>query len=480
MLTAPFALFLASCLVPERDIDRTRIVGTLRIDPVELEETSELANNLPAAPIETDPLHYGYRIFNGTLLEFGYDEENDEFTGDADHWLITTPVPREGDNPITVDITLADGSAEAVVRVLNLNEPQPLTNEPTVIVEETFTSWTEISFEALPEISYSVGIYGVSGEPNTTYRAFTLGQHPDDAGILVGAYQNEKATERGSLLGGTNAKTWEANADLAFESWYEMLFIRDFATDEDGDVEVLDENVKEAWVYAGTWANLSQPLPAGTWYSKSPVFARIADAGAPQTPGTPPADPDEKGDDTDEPVAEPLIRDIPAYPTLVIEEPLVIDRIAPVVIGQEWDEATTEPNDTDISEEFVDKDLAYDLGVLSGAGFVDKIYNGSVTDNGYNYWTGDNDTFKFQVPEPVLLNFNLKWSDSEHDLDVILTDSEGNTIDQGFYGFPEIPEVGTEVLQPGQDYYIAVLLWIGTGVDGDALTYELSMEQVSQ
>ena len=80
----------------------------------------------------------------------------------------------------------------------------------------------------------------------------------------------------------------------------------------------------------------------------------------------------------------------------------------------------------------------------------------------------------------MFLNFKLAWADSNVDMDIVLVDSEGNLLDQGYYGFPEIPEVGTEVLQPGQDYYIAVLLWIGTGVDGDALTYELSMEQVSQ
>ncbi len=468
---------LVSCTIPERGIDNTRIVGTLRIEPATYEETSDQANDLVQAALNTGELFYGYLQFTGTLTDLRTDPTSGAPIGDADYWMLISPVARGADNPLAVDVTLSDSTALARIRVFNLDETSGPLNEPTLVYEEDFSGWTLAEFEAEPDVRYAFGIIGIDGAAPVDYTAFAFGQHPDEANVLVGAYTGADAEDRGSLLAGTNAKPWVQDG-LAFETWYEMLLVREFHSDEDGHVEVLDENVKQAWIYAGTWANLSQTLPAGTWYSKRPVLVDLTGPKQPELHGTPPKgfgdDPGDKGDDP----AEPLIKDTPRFDTVHVDTPVVLDKIAPAMIGQVWDEATTEPNDTDIGDAFDNPDGAYDLGVLSGPGFVDIIENGSLTDNGYNYWTGDNDTFKFQVPEPLFLNFTLSWDDPAHDLDIVLVDAEGNLLDQGYYGFPEIPEVGTEILQPGQDYYLGVLLWIGTGNEGDTIGYELSLEQL--
>lgn len=480
-------LSLISCIVPEKGIDNTRLVGTLRIEPSHVDESSDTANDGIQSPFAMDPLHFGYRTFTGTLLTSTADETTGEATGDVDHWLLVTPNDRTGDAPLAVDITLADVDARARVRVYNLDETTGVLNEPTLVHEEEFTQWALVEFEAEADVNYSFGIYGLEGPDDLTYDCFALGRHPDEARVLVGAYENDDPEDRGALLAGTNAKEWTTAEGLAFETWYEMLLVRKYQTPDSGEV-VIDENVKQAYVYAGTWANLSQGLPAGTFYSRKPVLVDLTKKADPELHGTPPETVEEAPGDTGAPSggkeednpAEPLIKDTPRYPTVTVDEPVAINTIADAVIGQVWDEATTEPNDTDIGDSFQDPSGAFDLGMLSGPGFVDVIDNASLEDNGTNEWSGDNDTFKFQVPAPTRLNFTLSWADPAIDFDVLVVDAEGNVIDLGYYGFPEIPYYGTEVLQPGQDYYIAALLWIGTGNAGDQIPYDLTLEQLPE
>lgn len=487
LLHTPFLLALfTGCIRPEAGIDNTRVTGVLRVEPDRVREPAE-NNDVPLAFVETDPLGYGYRLLDGELLDVEFDADTNAVRGDIDYWQVNSPRDRgvSDENPLVFEVTLTDPEARARLWVKNVDELTGIEGTtPTDVSEEDFTGSTEHTLVASADVNYVIGLGGLEGTGPVGYKIAILGDHPDTARVLVGAYTNDDPEDRGELLGGTNAKPFTADG-YAFESWYEMLFLRDFATDEEGDVVTLDEDIPSAYVFAGNWANLAQGLPAGTWHSRTPVEVDLKNPGPRERVGTPPT-PEEPSDTGaaagDDYETYPLIRDEPTYPTVRADQILVVDRYATAVIGQTWE--VVEPNDTNLTDalqygDAFDPTSAQDLGILSGPGFVDEIVGGAMRDNGDGYWTGENDSFKFQVPEPLLLNFNLSWSNPDYDLDIVLIDAEGNTLDQGFYGFPEIPEVGTEVLQPDTDYFLGVLLWIGPGVSGEEVPYDLTLEQLS-
>ena len=200
---------------------------------------------------------------------------------------------------------------------------------------------------------------------------------------------------------------------------------------------------------------LNNSLPAGTWHTGTPIPIDFTKTGDSELHGTPPYE--DTGLDPDDP-SVPLIRDVPTYPTIQVEDPVMIDEFAPVVVG--FDIYEIEPNDTDVAYYFEEKDLAQDLGSLSGPGFVDIVSGAIIYDSEDQGWSGENDTFKFQVPESSAINFTMSWGSSGTDLDILMLDAEGNIVDYGYYGFPEVPVYGTSVLyEPGMDYYIACLLY---------------------
>jgi hypothetical protein len=149
--------------------------------------------------------------------------------------------------------------------------------------------------------------------------------------------------------------------------------------------------------------------------------------------------------------------------------------VAPVVIG--WEMVEAEPNDVNY-EDFDDLELSQDLGMLSGVGFVDILTGALRYDGNEGSWNGDVDSFKFQVEESLVMSFTFDWPGDDVDLDINVFDADGNIVDQGWYGHPEIPEIGPERYEPGQDYYLTLLIWSApSNAAGDEISWELALEQ---
>ena len=49
-----------------------------------------------------------------------------------------------------------------------------------------------------------------------------------------------------------------------------MLFVRIYEVYDTAD-DILDENVKSGFIYAGNWPVLNNSLPAGTWHTGTPI-----------------------------------------------------------------------------------------------------------------------------------------------------------------------------------------------------------------
>lgn len=481
MFSTPIALSLSllqGCVPPEVGINDTRIVGTIQIPPETWEEVSNGTNGIPSGGEALEPLFVGYRIITGTLDGFGVDE-NGQVTSDADqdHYALVSQVARNADAPdgqFSIEVTVDDPAAMARLRIYNLDVTIGPQNIPTEEYSGDFMGTTSVSLDLESDINYAIGIDGLEGTAETGYTMVMLGQHPDNENILVGAYTEDDPSNRGHLVAGTNAKSFELKDDYVFEAWYEMLFVRIYEVYDTAD-DILDENVKSGFIYAGNWPVLNNSLPAGTWHTGTPIPIDFTKTGDSELHGTPPYE--DTGLDPDDP-SVPLIRDVPTYPTIQVEDPVMIDEFAPVVVG--FDIYEIEPNDTDVAYYFEEKDLAQDLGSLSGPGFVDIVSGAIIYDSEDQGWSGENDTFKFQVPESSAINFTMSWGSSGTDLDILMLDAEGNIVDYGYYGFPEVPVYGTSVLyEPGMDYYIAILLWSTPDPLGTSYPWELTLEQLA-
>lgn len=519
MYTLPLVLTLLACLRPEEGIDRTRVLGTIRVDPTVVDESNESTNADPFTAIALDELQFGYRVHRGTLTDFGTATGAPSANADTDCWQLVSGANRgqsapngqfgwvpddEANPPVDIDISVSGGTAR--VTVYNLEEIEVEAEDrngdnilnpgedkngngvldpaiPSTVATTDVSGWDLLTLSMPAKVEHALCIAGLEGSAPSEYTLTVSGRHPDRAKLLVGIYANGDPTDRGALLGGTNAQAFESVDRWSFVARYEMLFVREFETDTDGEVVVLDEDVNAGFVYAGNWANLSQKLPAGTWYSSQPVAVDFTQVGDPEPWGV---YTDTLVDDTGgtedtavEDPAEDLPPRSPTYPTLHVDEQVVVDAIAPIVVG--FDVSEIEPNDVPSIDPSVEGDLAQDLGILSGPGFVD-IVEGACdfgAGDGYGYWGAyatDTDFFKFQVPERLELAFTLSWDDSAVDLDVIVMDSAGTQLDQGYYGFPEVNENAPLILEPGQDYFIAALPW--SSPSADPVPYELRLEQL--
>jgi hypothetical protein len=295
------------------------------------------------------------------------------------------------------------------------------------------------------------------------------GLHPTDANVLAGAYL---PTEEGGMpeagarslpVAGSSVSEFELLEDIAYtyEASFEMYLVRTVDTtpgEVDGDgvagpsETIVDEFVDAVWLFAGDWQNLQPRLAAGTWFSGTPVEVPLS--------GSPLYDED---------------NDVSYYEAV---EPLILDSLAPAVIG--FDRTETEPNDVvvDIGSFALDPTLAVDqaedIGMLSGDGYID-ILRGTIDIGEGDGWIHDSDSFMFTVPVEMTLFISLGW-DTDADLDLVVNDgATGDPLDwSAGLANPEVDAQGYTELFPEEIYFLTVL-----GYSGASANYELCVEEVA-
>jgi hypothetical protein len=478
-------LALASCIRMEPALDNSTIEGTIQLPPTQIEETRDNANGTLANAVVLAPLSYGVTQLLGKTTGYGLNGDAFAPTSDQD-WFLINPPPSFRDQGCTLDpyvfetiitgdtgaslpksmettftLAIEDPSATLRVEILDLdvivgNGPS---EGPIVFRSEDITGTGAIDLCLMDGANYAIHIGGVTGTAASNWTLSMAGLHPEDAGLKVGAWLNDDVLDRGFPVGGTDVQDFTGGAEEDGWTWtgtYDIFLIRSVTTDKTGKKEktTYDEAISETWLFAGDWASLNLPLPAGTWYSSKPVHVVLD-----KTP---------KSNRLDDNV-------------VYSAKPLVVDSFAPLVIGQEFTEV--EPNDADsvtyASWELDPADMANanDLGVLSAPGEVDILRGTTPFESDTADWVHDNDLFKFEVPETELLYFNLDWSLGDADLDAVIFDASGEPIDwMVTYDKPELGG-GYAPFLPGEVYYLIIVPWIGP--NGSTMDWELIMEGVS-
>ena len=478
-------LVIASCVRQEPLLDNSTIEGTVEIRPRIVEETKDNANGTLNNAIVVEPLAFGVTQIIGKTTGFGLSGDNFAPTSDEDWFLVNPPaafpdqgcipdpyvfehvvedtggsLPKTMETTFTLDIV--DPSATVRVDVLDLDVivGSGPSEGPIVFRSEDITTSGTLELCVMQGSNYAIHLGGVSGSTTTEWTLSMTGLHPDGSGLKVGAWQSKDVNDRGYPVGGTNLHDYSggtAKDDWIWIGIYDIFLVRTVSTDRSGKKEktTYNEEISEAWLFAGDWASLNLPLPAGTWYSANPVRVVLD-----QTP---------KSNHLDDNI-------------VYTADTLVVDSFAPLVIGQEFTEQ--EPNDAN-SVTYASWDLdpsdmanANDLGILSTPGEVDILRGTTPFESDTADWVHDNDLFKFQVPVTELLYFNLDWSVSEADVDAVIFDSAGEPIDwMVTYDKPELGG-GYAPFLPGEDYYLVILPWVGP--DGTTMDWELILEGVQE
>ncbi len=222
--------------------------------------------------------------------------------------------------------------------------------------------------------------------------------------------------------------------------------------DDDSDSEpdpepeyatVVDGNLCEVWVYAGTFPNLNSGIPSGTLFSSTGTHVTL---------------------DTEN----------------ITKVTVEVDTIQPKMIG--WTYAEQESNDPDYDAENDQWAAgANDPGITSGPGFVDIITGTIEMTGAAGYGEHDEDLFIVTVPSDVYLSVILDW-DSADDIDYyVLGPRDGDPVadyedDSDYYAQPEFG-VTRDLLHPGETYYIWVAGYAGT--DGSVANYTVELEYLS-
>lgn len=480
------AIASVTCIQPEQGIDNSKITGEVIVPARLVEETRDPFNEELDAAVVLDDLGFDIVLLDGKAKV------------DDEDWF-TISSPRDlWDQRFAIE--LADSSASVRFELYALDFFDPTTGGPPLLdtidlsgsgqlvfplaptdpgatdsgtyVTDTGTLPTDTAppspFDAdcalTPEAclplmaageSYGVHVVTLSG--SSDYRIIMPGAHPDEAGILVGAWGSDDVQARGLPLAGSNATGFvggDAASEYAYTGSYEMFLVRAVLPNEseDPDAQVsVDEGVKEAWLFAGSWSNLNTALAARTWYSSEPYHLVL-----------------------DRPSVEPRS---PQNAIVYQADPLTLDALAPIVIGFEIDEV--EPNDQVVDFYSFELDVstpgaAQDIGVLSGGGFVDIVHaQMEIFDDTYDY-VHDADSFQFTVPEPVTLLFTTSW-DVDADLDVFTNEADGGNLE--FAWTANNPEAagGAYTYEPGEIYFLSVLGY--TGPVGTPFPYTLEIEQ---
>lgn len=448
-------LAFVACIQPERDINNDHVVGVVSIPPVDVEETQDVANNQPESAVALS-VAWQTVLLSGTTRTFE----------DVD-WFDVSSRADVVDRPWIVEV-VGDGTLRFELR--DIDNPTALGPALVATVEtsgraelvfplgEVAVSDSGFPAEPLPVQEaghhYALVVSGVDGD-DVAWKVTLPSPHAELSGMLVGAFPNADPNDRGAVLGGSDVIGWTGGTEADGWEWrgeFDMYLLRALEIDEEGIVTDADEDPKEAWIFAGTWANLNQGLPAGTLYSSEPqlvVFDREASTAF---------------------VGDAL--------TFELAEPLVADTIAPLVIGLDTVEA--EPNDLAIdatSYTSVPPGDATDLGVLSGVGFVDR-FTGSITfTTGEGYGPHDFDAWAVEVPADEAMLITMDWDVDSADIDVWVFDESGAILD----GAASVskPEVGggAAVLSPGRTYYVVVAGY--SGPENGSTAYELLLEHAT-
>lgn len=456
LAAAALVLSLASCAPPERGFNDATLTGAVRVEPALRDEKSGENGTAADAQQNVPLVSHGRVVISGSIDEFGERVGEETLEGDVDWYELGAEA--EAEVPITVQMReLAPGTGLRV----GLYEPGGTLTPPQVIAEVDAVAGAdgsigvELSQAMVPGEIVLLRIAGLRGAGSAPYEVILEGQHPDEAGILVGAYASEDLSVRrpiaGAAVGG-----FEVQEDHAYVGHYTMMLARvvetrphpftelfseedlaNLGVDPDRTFTFVDETPGSVFVFAGDWPLLTGGLPAGTWYTSEPAITGVPEEGTAEV------------------------------------APVVLDAFAPLVIGVEVDE--TEPNDLEIRDDFtlnLASGTAQDVGGLTGLGFVD-VFRGTIELGEGEGFVHDVDVFAFTVPEPMTLQLNLGW-DSDADIDIIVYDEAGEVTDAAAsLANPELGG-GEWVYETELQYYLVVAGYAGEA--GSAPAYELRVE----
>jgi hypothetical protein len=299
----------------------------------------------------------------------------------------------------------------------------------------------EVSFSAGAEPGSYVTIRVAGTGELGAYELAIVGEDPNDTRFLVGAYTGRSWDDRGLLAGGTTVPAFTLDEDFVWRGAYEITFLRtvDGTAEQDAENSIPLPEVNESPDQVTLWASNAARLgtrPAGSWFSSAPV--RVEPTG---------------------------------YLRLKAD-PLLVNALAPEVVGQVQDELETNHPAFDDAGGLAPADPGtfQDLGALSGAGFVDYV-NG-VSDFAGDGAGADDDRYRFTAGAAFSLSASLEWEGGA-DIDWYLFDSAGELVDLG--ATSANPELGDgAALVSGETYYLVVVPYEGAA--NTSVPYTLRFE----
>lgn len=507
-------LLAVACAKPETGIDHSVLTGTATIPPATVEGSERLstaaANAQPVGPEDSTALTYRPVLVTGATDSFRANRLEGETVGDPD-WYAFSPVadgtwdihlvldaaagPRPPADTGPADTGPADtgpadtgadtgtdtgagDTADTGGDTADTGAPgdtAPTYTDDIVLAVEVYDAATYdpeadnfpvasattdgaggdlvLSVPVTAGTDYLVVVGGAFG-PDDTEVAYTLilpGSTPPDGAVLVGAYAGTDPLVAEAPLGGSTVSGW--TLDAATWTWSAGWTLRGIRSmnappvdenTEDTATPEYDPTVTEGadvvYVRAGTLSSLNATPSAGSLYCTQAV------------------------------AVEPTGGDV------TVEEPVVLDAVAPKVIGVE---AVEEQPDATVAE--LDADLilvedtlaAQDLGMLSGLGYVDIVDGTIEFDPAVSGWTGnDGDAFAFMVPETMYVKLTASWEDAAADVDFgIWGYYEGYGFIDWFSSFGDSycltganPEVCETIVpfEPETTYYLVALGYLGT------------------
>lgn len=503
-MRTPLLLLLVSCTTPETGIDHTVLTGTITIPAATASDSrtnDSIAAPTPLGVDDSDLLTWRSVIVDGKVSDWpaGFnapgDPDNYAFTPVADGTFTFTlsfattaagaggPPPDTGatdtgggdtgggdtgggDTADTGDTGAAPTYADADVLRVRILDPATFDEAAgTGILAEVDSDGTvgnvTFDYDVIAGTTYVVEVFGVASQAEAVldYTLVVSGSAPTDATILVGAYLGSDPTVAENPVGGTNAVDWTYDpVTYAWNGSWKMTWLRAVTTPEDENpddlfpaVSTVAESPATFYVRAGSLTSLNAGLAAGALYSTAVV--ELSASGGEQE----------------------------------LVDPLVLDGLAPKIIGIQT--AETLPDTTDAQINAADNTLdlttmvAQDLGVLSVPGFVDVITGSSLIDPGYEGWnaTNDSDAYSFTLAEPANVRMAVAWAGTaDIDIGIWYEDATYGVIDL-FSSFsddycltgdnPEVCE-SSFALEAGVAYHVVVLGYSG---DGD-VPYTLELE----
>ncbi len=481
------ALALTACIPAETGIDHTVISGTISIPPATVEDgrtNNDVATPQGLGPDDSTTMTYRSVIVSGKISDWPSGFGNAE--GDPDNYAFTAPATETwtfsltfetealpvdtgpADTADTADTAAGPASIDADVIELQLVDRATFdaeTGAGVVWSGSTDGSGGAFSFEY--EVTKGAK-YALRVLPSTTdapseelpYTLVVSGATPTDGTVLVGAYLGSDPTVKENPVGGTNAVGWSYDpATYTWSGTWKMMWIREVVAVEDTDLEddrkplaEVTEAPSPVFVRAAVLTGLNKSPAAGALYTTVPTEVALGEA------------------------------------SITLDDPLVLDGIAPKVIGVEVTETLPDTTIAEVDANTVlnvDTLVAQDIGMLSALGYVDVI-TGSTTFDGSEGWGGgnDSDAYAFTVPDSRYVVMRAEWPDSTADIDlgIFYDDPDYGYIDLMAYGDtwcmtgadPEVCE-SVITLEPDTTYWVVPLGYLGT----DEQPYTIELEWVA-